>query len=106
MFMRERSKDSLATFSTTLVWHLDGGWVMCGVGCLDNGAQHFDALLWVDGTGQLMRSPRQPHHLKHGPSVSELHTTTHFERATGSAALSAGNPRHHPYPWLHFHAKS
>lgn len=48
--------------------HLDGGQVDGVVSCLDDGAQHFDALLWVDGTGQrgcgLLGSP---HHLKYAP---------------------------------------
>ena len=48
--------------------HLDGGQVDGVVGRLDDGAQHFDALLWVDGAGQrgcgLLGSP---HHLKHTP---------------------------------------
>lgn len=31
--------------------HLDGGEVDGVVCCLDDGAEHFDALLWVDRTG-------------------------------------------------------
>lgn len=32
--------------------HLDGREVDGIVGCLDDGAEYFDALFWVDGTGQ------------------------------------------------------
>lgn len=31
--------------------HLDGGEIDGVVGCLDDGAEHFDALFWVDGAG-------------------------------------------------------
>lgn len=83
--------------------HLDGGQVDGVVGRLDDGAQHFDALLRVDGAGQrgggLLGSP---HHLKHGPRVGELQpqqTALPHEftgPGTGSRRSALGGPRPRP----------